>query len=152
VADSTDGMASTLSELIQVCKDGEHGFQSAALLVDDLNLRRLFESYAQQRAEFTAELQLELRRLVVDPAETGQDTAAIQRSGIDLKAGMAGNDEGAVISERERAEDEAVRQYQAALAVGLPSDLKSIVERQYLQLKEAHDHVRSLQQACSRHG
>lgn len=151
VTDSLSRAASTLNDLIQTCKDGEHGYQSAALLVDDLNLRHLFQSYAQQRAEFAAELQLEVRRLASEPAESGHASATVHRVWMDIKAGLAGGDEGSVISECGRGEDLAVRQYQDILDAGLPGDLRSIVERQYLQVKDAHDHVRSLEQAHSRH-
>jgi uncharacterized protein (TIGR02284 family) len=152
VTEATGDAASALNELIQICRDGEHGFQSAALLVDDLNLRHLFQSYAQQRLEFAAELQLEVRRLAEDPVEGGHATAALHRSWIDIKAGIAGRDEGAIISECEREEDYAVQSYQEALELGLPGDLRSIVERQLLQVREAHDHVRSLERAHGRHG
>jgi uncharacterized protein (TIGR02284 family) len=151
VTDSSTETASTLNALIQTCKDGEHGYQSAALLVDDLNLRHLFQSCAQQRAEFAAELQLELQRLGSDPIETGHATAALHRAWMDIKEGVAGRDEGSIISECERGEDLAVRQYQNTLDAALPGDLRSIVERQYLQVKEAYDHVCSLERAHSRH-
>jgi uncharacterized protein (TIGR02284 family) len=152
VTDSSSETAFTLNELIQTCKDGEHGYQSAALLVDDLNLRHLFQSYAQQRAEFAAELQVEVRRLATDPLESGHATATLDRTWFHIKAGVSGSDEGSIISECERGEDLTVRQYQESLNVGLPGDLRSIVERQYLQVKEAHDHVRSLERAHSRCG
>jgi uncharacterized protein (TIGR02284 family) len=151
VTDSPDKTASTLNELIQTCKDAEHGFQSAALLVDDLNLRHLFESYAQQRAEFAAELQIEVRRLAGDPVEGGHATAALHRSWMDIKSDLSGSDEGAIIAECERGEDQTTREYQGALDSGLPGDVRSIVERQYLQIKEAHDHMCSLERAHSRH-
>jgi uncharacterized protein (TIGR02284 family) len=151
VTDSSSETASTLNELIQTCKDGEHGYQSAALLVDDHNLRNLFQSYAQQRAEFAAELQTEVRRLAADALESGHATAALQRTWDDIKAGVLGSDEGTIICECERGEDLAIRQYQESLEAGLPGDLRSLVERQYLQVKEAHDHMRSLEQAHSRH-
>lgn len=151
MADDTGQAASTLNELIQTCKDGEHGFNSAALLVDDLNLRRLFQSYAQQRTEFAAELQLEVQRLAANPVEGGHAIAALHRGWIDIKASVTGGDEGAIIAECERGEDYAVQQYLEALDSGLPGDLRMIVERQYLQVKEAHDHVCSLERAHSRH-
>jgi len=151
-ADSGAGAASTLNQLIRVCKDGEAGFLAAAGAVDDLNLRRLFESYSQQRAEFAAELQLEVRRMAEDPVDSGHATAALHRSWMDIKAGITGRDEGAVISECERGEDVAVREYQQALDSALPADLRVIVERQFLLVKEAHDQVRSLERAHSRHG
>ncbi|HEU4681492.1 MAG TPA: PA2169 family four-helix-bundle protein [Gemmatimonadales bacterium] len=151
MTDSASEAAPTLNDLIQTCKDGEHGYQSAALLVDDLNLRHLFQSYAQQRAEFAAELQLEVQRLGSDPVESGHASAALHRAWMGIKEGVAGGDEGSIISECERGEDLAVRQYRDTIDAGLPGDLRSIVERQYLQVKEAHDHVRSLERAHGRH-
>jgi uncharacterized protein (TIGR02284 family) len=150
-AESVDATASTLNQLIQTCKDGESGFLAAAGVTEDANLRRLFESYSQQRAEFAAELQLEVRRMAEDPVESGHATAALHRGWIDIKAGVTNRDEGAIISECERGEDEAVRKYQQALEATLPGDVRLIVERQLLQLQEAHAQIRSLEQAHARH-
>ncbi len=143
--------ASTLNQLIRICKDGESGFLAAAGTVEDVNLRRLFESYSQQRAEFAAELQLEVHRMAEDPVDTGHATGALHRAWIDIKGGISGRDEGAIISECERGEDTAVREYQEALDSELPADLRLIIERQFLLIKEAHDQIRSLERAHSRH-
>lgn len=150
-AESQDETASTLNQLIQTCKDGENGFQSAAQAVEDPNLKRLFESYWQQRAEFAAELQLEVRRLAEDPVDSGHATAALHRGWMDLKAEVSDRSEGDIIEECERGEDVAVQAYEKALGSDLPRDLRIIVERQFLQVKAAHDQIRSLERAHSRH-
>jgi uncharacterized protein (TIGR02284 family) len=149
---SVGGSASTLNELIQTCKDGENGFRAAAESVEDSNLRHLFESYAQQRAEFATELQLEVRRLAEDPEETVHVTAAFHRGGLDIKADLTGRDEAMVIAECEQSEDVAVQVYRKSLVSDLPNDLRIIVERQLLEIKEAHDHLRSLERSHARHG
>jgi uncharacterized protein (TIGR02284 family) len=148
---SVDETASALNELIQTCKDGENGFRVAAEGVEDSNLRRLLESYAQQRAEFAAELQLEVRRLAQDSVDTGQAASALQRSWLD-QAGLTGRNEAAVIAECERGEDVAIRVYREAIESDLPSDVRMILERQLLEVNEAHDHIRSLERAHSRNG
>jgi uncharacterized protein (TIGR02284 family) len=150
-AGSGDETGSTLNQLIQTCKDGEAGFESAAGAVEDPNLKRLFESYSQQRAEFAAELQLEVRRLAEDPVDSGHATAALHRSWMEIKAGVSGRNEGEIIEECERGEDVAVRAYEKALGSDLPGDIRIIVERQFLQIKAAHDQIRSLERAHSRH-
>lgn len=149
---SVGASASTLNALIQTCKDGESGFRAAAESVEDSNLRHLFESYAQQRAEFAAELQLEVRRLAEDPEETGHVAAAFHRGGLDIKAELTGRDEAMVIAECERSEDLAVQVYRKSLDSDLPNDLRMIVDRQFLEVKEAHDHIRSLERSHARHG
>jgi uncharacterized protein (TIGR02284 family) len=146
---STD-IASTLNGLIETCKDGEQGFQSAAEGVKDPNLQRLFQSYSQQRAEFASELQTEVKRLSEDPVDSGHVAGALHRGWLNIKAAVSGKDEGAIISECERGEDVAVRNYREALEKGLPSNIQMIVERQFLEVKQAHDQVRSLEQAHSR--
>jgi uncharacterized protein (TIGR02284 family) len=149
--DSVDSEASTLNRLIQTCKDGENGFRAAAEGVDDPNLRRLFESYSQQRAEFAAELQVEVERLAEKPAAEGHLVAALHRGWMNIKAAVTGRDEGGIIAECERGEDFAVQAYETAFRSALSPDLRDLVDRQLLKIKEAHDQVRSLEQIHSRH-
>jgi uncharacterized protein (TIGR02284 family) len=144
---SVDSTVSTLNSLIQTSKDGENGFRAAAASVVDSNLQHLFESYAQQRAEFAAELQREVRRLAEDPADSGHAAAALHRSWMDIKAGLTGHDEAAIIAECERGEDTAVRSYRTSLDAELPADIRVLVERQFLEVKAAHDHIRSLERS-----
>ena len=103
-ADSVDAVASTLNQLIQTCRDGENGFASAATAVEEPSLRRLFQSYSQQRTEFAAELELEVRRLAQDPVQSGHASAALHRSWLDIKAGLVGRSDGLVIQECEQEE------------------------------------------------
>jgi uncharacterized protein (TIGR02284 family) len=148
---SVDDISSTLSQLIQTCRDAEKGFAAASEAVSDPNLQRLFESYSQQRSEFAAELALEVRRLAKEPPEGGHAAAALHRGWMDIKAAVTGRDEGAVIAECERGEDVAVKAYHDALGTSLPGDLKALVERQLVKVQEAHDQVRSLERVHSRH-
>jgi uncharacterized protein (TIGR02284 family) len=149
---SVDHPASTLNALIQTSKDSENGFRAAAESVQDSNLRHLLESYAQQRAEFAAELQLEVQRLAQDAVDTGSPGAVLDRSWVDIKAGFAGRDEAAVIAQCERREDTAAAEYRKALESDLPEDLRMVVQRQFLELQQAHDHVRSLERTHARRG
>ena len=147
MAVGNDDTISTLNNLIETCKDGQDGFRSAAGGVRNGELKTLFHTYSQQRAQFAAELQGEVRRLGGDPEKTGSTAAALHRGWINIKSTVTGEDEGAIISECERGEDSAVRNYEDALRKDLPSALRSIVERQFGQVKEAHDRIRGLERA-----
>ncbi|MGH7536441.1 MAG: ferritin-like domain-containing protein [Gemmatimonadales bacterium] len=136
-----------LNGLIETCKDGENGFRTAAEGVNDPSLQRLFLSYAQQRGEFAAELQACVAQVGGKPAVDGHLAGAFHRGWINIKAAVSGKDEGAIVAECERGEDVAVSNYRKALESGFAADIRSIVERQFLQVKEAHDHVRSLERA-----
>ncbi|HKQ53671.1 MAG TPA: PA2169 family four-helix-bundle protein [Pyrinomonadaceae bacterium] len=146
---ANDNVISTLNNLIETCKDGEQGFRTAADGVKRSDLRTLFLTYSQQRAQFAAELQAEVRHLGGDPEERGSVAASLHRGWINIKSTVTGEDEGAVISECERGEDSAVRNYQSALNEDLPANLRETVERQFAQVKEAHDRVRALERADS---
>jgi uncharacterized protein (TIGR02284 family) len=144
---SNDEVISTLNNLIETCRDGQNGFQSAADGVKNPELKSLFYSYSQQRAKFVGELQDEVRRLGGDPETTGSVAATLHRGWIDIKSAVTGGDEGSIISECERGEDSAVSNYRDALDKDLPANVRSIVERQFSQVKEAHDRIRSLERS-----
>ncbi|HEX5575654.1 MAG TPA: PA2169 family four-helix-bundle protein [Gemmatimonadales bacterium] len=149
--ESVDATASTLNRLIRTSIGGEKGFRAAAGGVSDANLKRLFESYSLQRAEFAAELQEELRRYAANAAASGQAGAALDRSLLDDQPSVTGKDDGTIFSECERGEDATVKTYETALSSPLPSELRSIVERQLVRIKEGHDQLRSLERAHDRH-
>ena len=149
MATKNDNVIATLNNLIETCKDGQNGFQAAADGVKNGDLKTLFHTYSQQRAAFVGELQNEVRRLGGDPEKTGSFAATLHRGWIDIKSAVTGEDEAAVISECERGEDSAKRNYEDALGdENLPGDIRTIVERQYAQVKEAHDRIRSLEKAA----
>lgn len=147
MAIDNDEVISTLNNLVETCKDGQNGFRTAAEGVKDTKLTTLFNTYSQQRGQFAAELQNEVRRLGGEPEETGSTAAVLHRGWIDIKSAVTGEDEGAIISECERGEDSAVKAYEEALKNNLQGDVKMLVERQFSQVKEAHDLVRSLEKS-----
>ena len=134
-----------LNGLVETCKDGEKGFRTAAEGLSNGDLATLFLNYAEQRASFAAELQAEVRRLGGDPETGGSAMGAVHRGWIGIKAAVAGRDEGAVIAEAERGEDHAVKEYRQALEKSLPTTIQTIVENQYIHVRDAHDHVRALE-------
>ncbi|HEV3468020.1 MAG TPA: PA2169 family four-helix-bundle protein [Pyrinomonadaceae bacterium] len=138
---------STLNSLIETCRDGQEGFKTAAEGVRGEELKRLFREYSQQRARFAGELQQEVRRLGGEAADSGSVSAALHRGWMGLKSAITGGDDGAIIAECERGEDAAVAGYRSALGTDLPSHVRAIVERQFSEVKQAHERVRSLETA-----
>ncbi len=144
MANDNDKVISTLNNLIETCKDGQNGFQTAADGVKDSELKTLFHTYAQQRAQFAAELQSEVRRLGGDPENTGSVAATLHRGWINIKSTVTGKDDAAILAECERGEDSAKSNYEEATNMTLPADVSAIVNRQYGQVKETHDRIRDL--------
>ncbi len=143
-------IGNSLNELLETLRDGEQGFKTAAEAVGDAEIKRLFLSLGSQRAEFAAELEAELLRLGQEPAEHGHAAGVVHRGWINLRSAIAGKDEGPIVSEAERGEDFAVKKFREALQRGLPAEIQTIVERQYIQIQDAHDHVRTLERAFGR--
>jgi uncharacterized protein (TIGR02284 family) len=147
MATDNDNVISTLNNLIETCKDGEQGFRTASEGIKNQELKTLFLTYSQQRARFASELQTEVRNLGGDPEQTGSVAASLHRGWINIKSAVTGEDESAIISECERGEDSAVRNYQDALNETLPANIQTILQRQYAEVKEAHDRIRALERA-----
>src|SRR5215213_6974454 len=125
---ANDNAIPTLNNLIETCKDGEEGFRAAADGVKNSDLRTLFLTYSQQRAQFAAELQNEVRNLGGGPEQTGSVASSLHRGWINIKSTVTGEDEGAVISECERGEDSAVKNYDEALNQDLPANILTIIQ------------------------
>jgi uncharacterized protein (TIGR02284 family) len=143
-----DKAISCLNNLIETCKDGEDGFKTAAVGVSRADLRTLFNTFSQQRAQFAAELQNEVRRIGGDPERSGTVAGSLHRGWMDVKSAVTGKDDNAILSECERGEESAVKNYEGAMAdQSLPAHLREIVRRQYAAVKETHDRVRSLERA-----
>lgn len=140
-----EDVIATLNGLIETCKDGQEGFQTAVEGVKNLQYKHLFNEYAKQRMQFVSELQDEVRSLGGDPEQTGSIAASLHRGWIHMKSAVTGEDEGAILAECERGEDSAVKAYEEALKEGLPANVAPIVERQYHLIRQAHDRIRALE-------
>ena len=139
---------STLNGLIETCKDGQEGFKTAADAVTDPEVKRLFLSYAQQRAQCVSELQAEVRRLGGDPETAGSVAGSLHRGWMNLKSAVTGKNDESIIAAAETGEDTAKTSYEEALREPLPPDVAQLVQRQYAAIKEAHDRVRFLKRAA----
>ncbi len=144
---SNEEVISTLNELIETCRDGQEGFRAAAGGVGGAELKRLFHEYSQQRAGFVGELQGEVRRLGGEAEDSGSVAASLHRGWIGIKAAVTGRDDRSILAECERGEDSAVSTYRAALDADLPANVRAVVERQFGEVKQAHDRIRSLEKS-----
>ena len=135
----------TLNRLIETCRDGREGFRTAAEGVRSAELRGQFQAFARQREGFAGELQGEVRRLGGEPEQTGSLVATLHRGWMGLRAALEGDDDRAVVSECERGEDVALETYRAALGADLPASVRAMVERQFAEVKEAHNLIANLE-------
>ena len=134
-----------LNELVETLKDGQKGYADAMTDVEDSQLKETFKKYAVQRAGFITEIEDQMFKLDLKPEESSSITGTVHRAWIDLKSALTSKDNKAVLNECERGEDYAVKSYQTALkATDLPSNLKSVIEKQYQGVQEAHNAIKAL--------
>ncbi len=142
---TNDHAISVLNDLIQTCKDGQEGFHTASEGVKSTSLKSLFSQYPLQCAQFAGVLQQEVNKLGGSPETGGSVSGSLHRGWINIKSAVTGSDESAIVSECERGEDAARDAYQKALKEHLPEDVRSMVESQFVEVKQGHDKVRSLE-------
>jgi uncharacterized protein (TIGR02284 family) len=140
-------IVSALNHLIITCKDGQEGFHNAGEEVKSAELKQVFLKYEEQRKQLVAELQPEVRSRGGDPEKGGTVSGALHRGWLNLKQLLGGGNETAVVDEAERSEDIAMASYQAALKEELPPAVRLIVQRQFDQIKLAHDQISLLKKA-----
>lgn len=135
------------NRLLRINNASEKGFNLAAVNVKNRGLKLILKSFAQERAEYT----MELSQLV---ASTGGKTvegsgwlARLHRGWINIKAAMTIGQvqtESVVLAEVSRGERAARQAYQRALEQPLPSEVQSVVQRQYEGLRAAEQQIRQL--------
>ena len=137
-------------DLIEALEDGEDGFAKGADKLaesDTPDLATKFREFSQQRAQFSSELRAMAQNYGDRIVESGSVAAAIHRGWMGLKDALAGSDPKGVLDAAEQGEDHALKQYDKALAADISAELRTVVERQRVDVKMAHDTVRSLRDA-----
>ena len=138
-----------LHHLIEVCKDGEHGFLAAADRVSDPGLKKLFTELAAERAQFAADLVPHLQRLGGRTDQDGSSAGTLHRGWIGLKGLVPGHRDHGIVTEAERGEQAALSAYEDALKGMLPPTVTSLVEQQREAMQKANDRIRSLDMGYS---
>jgi uncharacterized protein (TIGR02284 family) len=139
-----DNAISVLNNLIETCKDGEKGFKTAAEGLTSSEIKAQFLQHSRERAQMSAALQAEVRRLGGDPEKSGSMSGALHRGWLDIKSAVTGKDDHAILVEAERGEDAAKSAYAEALRAALPASSQALVQQQAVEIHRVHDAVRSL--------
>lgn len=135
---------SVTENLIEICKDGQRGYQDAAQHVKRTDLKAYFNEQSAERGRFAVELQAELAKLgKPDKKVSGSVGGAMRRAWLDTKANLGGGDK-AILESVEAGEDNDKDTYKKALSGALPSSLMEIIRRQAASVQRAHDKARML--------
>jgi uncharacterized protein (TIGR02284 family) len=139
---------SVIENLIEICKNGQKGYQDAASHVKRSDLKTYFNEQSLERARFAGELEAELIRLgKPDKKVSGSVGGALRRAWIDTKVSLGGGDK-TILESVEAGEDTAKETYEKAVTGDLPENIAQIVRRQAASVERAHDKVKSLRDAA----
>lgn len=147
---STD--ARVTKDLMETLKDGEDGFAAAAEMLADTDRRDVsaeFRQLSQQRGEFYRELETLAASYGDDIDDSGSVAATLHRAWMSVKDALSGDDPEGVLDASEQGEDHAVSEYEKALKEDISQGLRTVVQRQFDAVKQAHDRVRQLRDAAS---
>lgn len=141
--------AQAVHDVISINRDAEQGFRGAANAVHDPTMKDLFQQYAAQRAQFAVELHTAVKSLGFDSPDPQGLGGILHASWMSLKALATGHDVHPILAETERAEDWSIRTYRTALATAMPPELGSIIQRQFEEVRAAHDRIRALRDSTA---
>lgn len=139
---------SIIQNLLETVQSGRKGFAEAADKLDEDGNEQLasgLRQLSQQRLRMSNELKA-LAAAEGAPLENENGSAAgtLHRSFVALHDALTRDDPRAVLAAAEQGEDHALAEYERALDEDIPGSVKSVVERQFDEVKTAHDRVRDL--------
>ena len=134
----------TLSELLAVTRNGEHGFLTCAEHARAEALRKLFATRASRHASAAAQLHELIGRLGGEPAMHARILGATRRGWVNLHAALAPGNDDALVDACEHGEDHALEVYRNALDDHLPEFVRQVVLRQFEDMMSDHDQIRFL--------
>jgi uncharacterized protein (TIGR02284 family) len=137
-------VVNVLNDLIETCKDGEYGFKQCAEQARTADIKSTLTSRATDCASGAAELQSLVSTYGGTPEQGGTAAGAMHRGWVSVRAALTSKDDLAVLEEAERGEDAALKKYRNAAAANLPSDVKSIVQKQLQGTQRNHDQIKAL--------
>lgn len=141
---------SVIENLIQINNDGNHGYRLAAEKIENPEYKTLFNAYAQQRAQFAADLEREAHLLGRDPDAGESILGTLHRGWINIKSAVAGGDSEAILGECQTGDKAAVETYEKALqSNNLPTNIESLVRKQYADVVEAYNKVKTFKHVAS---
>jgi len=144
------GSTEVINDLIEICMDGQKGFEAAAKVVDDPTMKDELVGYSWQRQQFATDLKNRMKAFGEEPAQHGSFSGAMHRGWMDVKSAVGANSGPSILAECERGEDVAEKVYRQAMSTGLPPEYTKVVESQYQTIQRTHDRTKALRDATGR--
>ncbi len=135
-----------VQEIIEICKDGVAGYETAAENIEYNDLKTLFLRLAQQRKMFIEDIKGEAIKLGIEPDSNGTVKGFFHRTWMNTKASLSNSMNKKVIEESMTGEKTAVEKYDKVLSdPELPAYLNDLLSEQQHLIKIAINQLSDLQ-------
>jgi len=144
MASTTMQTVARLNSLIRLNEASERGFVTAAEHVKNRGLKILLKNYAEQRAQFGAELRTLVTQLGGKVTERSNFWGTLHRGWIDIMATLTigrMNQARVVLHECLRGEQLVLLRYLAFIKEGQPAAVATLLEDQLAQIRATTDHL-----------
>ncbi len=136
-----------LEDLIEVCRDGQHGYRDGSEHAKNPQLKQLLSEVSLERAKFAGDLENEAVRYgKADVDRSGTALGALHRGWTDLKANLGGGDD-AILSSMETGDKYAKDRYDKYINDNkLPDDILGTIRNQAQAVMGTLDRIRALRE------
>ena len=139
-----DEVVDTLNELLECCRDGEHGYKECAEHVKTPDLKNMMFNHARHFAAGAAELEAQIRQHGGKPDAGGSVSAALHRGWVSVRSVLTGRSEQAMLEECEREEVAALARYRRVLRQRLPQAVRAVVQVQFDGVQRDRDQIEAV--------
>lgn len=127
-----------LQDIVDTCRDGVKGYETAAGEINDDSIRTLFLRLSQQRKGFIEELKNEALKLGIELNSSGSKKGFFHRTWIAAKSSLTGNSRDNIIGEAMDGEKKAIEVYAKSYgSQDVPEYLQEIIKEQEHLIKVA---------------
>ncbi|MBW8308308.1 MAG: PA2169 family four-helix-bundle protein [Candidatus Paracaedibacteraceae bacterium] len=140
----TIGSISVLNKLIQLTKDTEEGYLTAAENVDDSYLRKLLKERAENCHIALMDLQHKVKEMDGIPTKNGTFWGTMHRSWVNFKGTVTGKDELVILDECEKGEALIEQAYEKFLKSDISEEIRPLIQQQYECIVIDHNIMRDL--------
>lgn len=138
-------IVSTINDLIEINNDRMEGYDTASKETKEPDLKNLFGEMAATSKKLKEEL---IPIVLKHNGKIEKGTTAsgkLYRAWMDIKSALTGKDRKTILSSCEYGEDVAQKAYESALKdEKIPSDIRSLIEKQEKILKSDHDKIKNM--------
>lgn len=139
-----------LNDLLAKNYDAEKGYKEAAELANSDRLSIIFNNLAQQRYDFGHEIKDRIKTLGGTPNKGDTLAAKVHRYWMDLKTMLSSNNDGTVLEEVVRGEENAVKYYEeAARKLKIDTSSYEMTIRQRDRIRTTLQHMQDLEEAVA---